>query len=306
MSHRDVVRISDILDQIQSYLPGANTHLVEKAYVFAAKAHAGQIRKSGEPYLSHPLAVAYILSQMKMDLPTIAAGMLHDTVEDSEVTLEEIKRHFGEEVALIVDGVTKLGVLPTTSRLHKQAENFRKMLLAMAKDLRVILVKLADRLHNMRTLEFQPEHKRRRIAQETLDIYAPIASRLGIDWLKRELEDLSFRYLYPEDYERLKAEVEKRVEEAQGYVDEVKKLIRETLEKHGIKARVLGRTKHLWSVYCKLERYGLTIDQLDQIYDLIGFRVIVKTVKECYEVLGIIHALWLPIPGRFKDYISLP
>ena len=306
MSRRDVVRISDILDQIQSYLPGANTHLVEKAYVFAAKAHAGQIRKSGEPYLSHPLAVAYILSQMKMDLPTIAAGMLHDTVEDSEVTLEEIKRHFGEEVALIVDGVTKLGVLPTTSRLHKQAENFRKMLLAMAKDLRVILVKLADRLHNMRTLEFQPEHKRRRIAQETLDIYAPIASRLGIDWLKRELEDLSFRYLYPEDYERLKAEVEKRVEEAQGYVDEVKKLIRETLEKHGIKARVLGRTKHLWSVYCKLERYGLTIDQLDQIYDLIGFRVIVKTVKECYEVLGIIHALWLPIPGRFKDYISLP
>ncbi len=306
MARRNIVRISDILDQIQSSLPGANTHLVEKAYVFAAKAHAGQIRKSGEPYLSHPLAVAYILACMKLDLPTIAAGLLHDTVEDSTVTLEDLRKHFGEEVALIVDGVTKLSALPTTDRLHKQAENFRKMLLAMAKDLRVILVKLADRLHNMRTLEFQPEHKRRRIAQETLDIYAPIASRLGIDWIKRELEDLAFKYLYPEDYTRLKAEVEKQVEEAQEYVEEVKSLIRETLARHGIEARVLGRSKHLWSVYRKLERYNLTIDQLDQIYDLIGFRVIVKTVKECYEVLGILHALWPPIPGRFKDYISLP
>ncbi|WP_297057566.1 bifunctional (p)ppGpp synthetase/guanosine-3',5'-bis(diphosphate) 3'-pyrophosphohydrolase [Thermosulfurimonas sp.] len=306
MKRPRIVRLSDILDQIQSYLPGANTYLVEKAYVFAARAHAGQIRKSGEPYLSHPLAVAYILARMRLDLPTIAAGLLHDTVEDSPFTLEDIRRHFGDEVALIVDGVTKLSSLPSTSRIHQQAENFRKMLLAMAKDLRVILVKLADRLHNMRTLEFQPEHKRRRIAQETLDIYAPLASRLGIDWLKQELEDLSFKYLYPEDYERLKAEVEKRVEEAQSYVEEVKNLIREALEEHGIQARVLGRTKHLWSVYRKLERYGLTIDQLDQIYDLIGFRVIVKTVKECYEVLGIIHSLWPPIPGRFKDYISLP
>ncbi|MBX6422154.1 bifunctional (p)ppGpp synthetase/guanosine-3',5'-bis(diphosphate) 3'-pyrophosphohydrolase [Thermosulfurimonas sp. F29] len=303
---RDIVRLSDILDQIQSYLPGANTYLVEKAYVFAAKAHAGQIRKSGEPYLSHPLAVAYILAQMKLDLPTIAAGMLHDTVEDSSLTLDDLRKHFGEEVALIVDGVTKLSALPTSSRLHQQAENFRKMLLAMAKDLRVILVKLADRLHNMRTLQYQPEPKRRRIARETLDIYAPLASRLGIDWIKQELEDLSFRYLYPEEYARLRAEVEKRVEEAQEYVEEVKELIRKTLSKHGISARVLGRTKHLWSVYRKLERYGLTVDQLDQIYDLIGFRVIVKTVKECYEVLGIIHALWPPIPGRFKDYISLP
>ncbi len=306
MRRRDIVRLSDILDQIQSYLPGANTHLVEKAYVFAAKAHAGQIRKSGEPYLSHPLAVAYILAQMRLDLPTIAAGLLHDTVEDSSLTLEDLRKHFGEEVALIVDGVTKLSALPTTDRFHKQAENFRKMLLAMAKDLRVILVKLADRLHNMRTLEFQAEPKRRRIAQETLDIYAPIASRLGIDWLKRELEDLSFRYLYPEEFQRLKAEVEKRLEEAQEYVEEVKKLIQQTLEKHGLKARVLGRSKHLWSIYRKLERNGWTIDQLDQIYDLVGFRVIVKTIKECYEVLGIIHALWPPIPGRFKDYISLP
>ncbi|RUM89591.1 MAG: GTP pyrophosphokinase [Thermodesulfatator sp.] len=301
-----MIRISDILDQIQGYLPGANTHLVEKAYVFAARAHAGQIRKSGEPYLAHPLAVAYILAQMRMDLPTIAAGLLHDTVEDSAVTLEDIRRHFGEEVALLVDGVTKLSALPQASRLQREAENYRKMLLAMAQDLRVILVKLADRLHNMRTLEFQPEEKRRRIARETLDIYAPLASRLGIDWLKQELEDLSFRYLYPEDFRRLKAEVEKRVEAAQDYVEEVKRIIRERLAEQGIEARVLGRTKHLWSVYRKLERYGLTIEELDQIYDLIGFRVIVKTVKECYEVLGIIHALWPPIPGRFKDYISMP
>ncbi|QJA06186.1 bifunctional (p)ppGpp synthetase/guanosine-3',5'-bis(diphosphate) 3'-pyrophosphohydrolase [Thermosulfurimonas marina] len=306
MNYPRVIRISDILDQIQSYLPGANTHLVEKAYVFAAKAHAGQVRKSGEPYLSHPLAVAYILARMRLDLPTIAAGLLHDTVEDSAVTLEEIRRHFGPEVALIVDGVTKLSALPKASRLERQAENYRKMLLSMAQDLRVILVKLADRLHNMRTLEFQPEEKRRRIAQETLDIYAPLASRLGIDWLKQELEDLSFQYLYPEEFRRLKAEVEKRVEAAQDYVEEVKRIIREELAKHGIEARVLGRTKHLWSVYRKLERYGLTIDQLDQIYDLIGFRVIVKTVSQCYQVLGILHALWPPIPGRFKDYISVP
>ncbi len=306
MQRRRIVRISDILDQIQSYLPGANTYLVEKAYVFAAKAHAGQIRKSGEPYLSHPLAVAYILAQMKLDIPTIAAGLLHDTVEDSDLTIEDIEKHFGEDVALIVDGVTKLSALPITDRLHKQAENFRKMFLAMAKDLRVILVKLADRLHNMRTLEFQPPHKRKKISQETLEIYAPIASRLGIDWMKRELEDLSFKYLYPEDYERLKREVEKRVSEAQEYIEEVKKIIKEQLEKEGIKARVLGRTKHLWSVYKKLERYGLSIEQLDQIYDLIGFRVIVNTVNECYQVLGLIHSLWTPIPGRIKDYINFP
>ncbi|NPB09519.1 MAG: bifunctional (p)ppGpp synthetase/guanosine-3',5'-bis(diphosphate) 3'-pyrophosphohydrolase [Thermodesulfobacteria bacterium] len=301
-----VIRLSDILDRIQSYLPGADTTLVEKAYVFAAKAHAGQVRRSGEPYLSHPLAVAYTLAEMKLDLPTIAAGLLHDTVEDADVTIEDIRRLFGDSVAEIVDGVTKISNLPVRSKLHKQAENFRKMLLAMANDLRVVLVKLADRLHNMRTLEFQPEHKRRRIARETLEIYAPLASRLGIDWLKQELEDLSFMYLHPEEYRALRDEVERVVAARQDFIEEVKRIIAQKLKEEGIEGRVLGRRKHLYSIYRKLQRNNLTIDQLYLVYDIIGFRVIVQKVKECYEVLGLIHSLWKPIPGRFKDYINLP
>ncbi len=301
-----VVRLSDILDQIQSYLPGCDTRLVEKAYVYAARAHAGQVRRSGEPYLAHPLAVAYILAQMKLDLPAIAAGLLHDTVEDTETTIEDLEKIFGREVAEIVDGVTKISTLPIKSKIYKEAENFRKMILAMANDLRVVLVKLADRLHNMRTLEFQPEHKRQRIARETLEIYAPLASRLGIDWLKRELEDLSFMYLYPEEYRRLKEEVERVVAARQDFIDEVIKILKEALDKEGISGRVLGRRKHLYSIFRKLERQNLGIDQLYLIYDIIGLRVIVKEVRECYEVLGLIHSLWRPIPGRFKDYISLP
>lgn len=301
-----VVRLSDILDQIQSYLPGCDTRLVEKAYVYAAWAHAGQVRRSGEPYLAHPLAVAYILAQMKLDLPAIAAGLLHDTVEDTDTTIEDLEKIFGREVAEIVDGVTKISTLPIKSKIYKEAENFRKMILAMANDLRVVLVKLADRLHNMRTLEFQPEHKRQRIARETLEIYAPLASRLGIDWLKRELEDLSFMYLYPEEYRKLKEEVERVVAARQDFIDEVIKILKEALAKEGITGRVLGRRKHLYSIFRKLERQNLGIDQLYLIYDIIGLRVIVKEVRECYEVLGLIHALWRPIPGRFKDYISLP
>ncbi len=301
-----VIRLSDILDKIQSYLPGADTTLVEKAYVFAAKAHAGQVRRSGEPYLSHPLAVAYTLAEMKLDLPAIATGLLHDTVEDTDVTIEDIRKLFGESVAEIVDGVTKISNLPVRSKVHKQAENFRKMLLAMAKDLRVVLVKLADRLHNMRTLEFQPERKRQRIARETLEIYAPLASRLGIDWLKRELEDLSFMYLYPQEYKALSEEVEKVIAARQDFIEHVKKIIKEKLQEEGIQGRVLGRRKHLYSIFRKLKRNNLTIDELYLIYDIIGFRIIVNKVKECYEVLGLIHSLWKPIPGRFKDYINLP
>ncbi len=301
------ITIKKILDQIHSYLPECNTSLVEKAYKWAEKLHEGQFRKSGEPYISHPLEVAYILAQMKLDLPTIAAGLLHDAVEDTDVSLEDIKREFGEEVAFIVDGVTKLKNLPSSSdKTAKQAENLRKIILAMSKDLRVILVKLADRLHNMRTLQYQPEHKQKRIARETLEIYAPLAARLGIDWIKSELEDLSFKFLYPHEYNRLKTEVAKRVEAAKEYVEKVKAILKELLENSGIKGRVLGRVKHLYSVYRKLEKYGLTINDLDQIYDLIGFRIIVNTVEECYRVLGIVHAKWTPIPGRFKDYISLP
>ncbi|MCD6490091.1 MAG: bifunctional (p)ppGpp synthetase/guanosine-3',5'-bis(diphosphate) 3'-pyrophosphohydrolase [Thermodesulfobacterium sp.] len=299
--------LSKILDEIQSYLPGCNTRIVEKAYEWAARIHEGQIRKSGEPYLSHPMEVAYILAKMKLDLPTIAAGLLHDAVEDSQISIEEIKKEFGEEIAFIVDGVTKLKKIPgSTNKLTKQAESLRKIILAMSKDLRVILVKLADRLHNMRTLQYQAEHKRQRIAKETLEIYAPLAGRLGIDWIKCELEDLSFKYLYPEEYKRLKVEVEKRIREAEEYVEKVKSILRELLQKHNIKGKVFGRVKHLYSVYRKLQKYNLTINELDQVYDLIGFRIIVNTVEECYRTLGFVHALWTPIPGRFKDYISLP
>ncbi|MEZ0343426.1 MAG: bifunctional (p)ppGpp synthetase/guanosine-3',5'-bis(diphosphate) 3'-pyrophosphohydrolase [Caldimicrobium sp.] len=302
-----VVTIGKILDQIQSYLPGANTRLVEKAFEWAAKLHANQIRKSGEPYLSHPLEVAYILAQMKMDLPTIAAGLLHDVVEDCNIPIETIKKEFGEDVATIVEGVTKLKNFPKSSdKTTKQAENLRKIFLAMAKDLRVIIVKLADRLHNMRTLEAMPEHKKIQIAKETLEIYAPLAGRLGIDWVKTELEDLSFKYLYPEDYQKLRDEVEKRVKAAEEFVERVKELLQKLLEENNIKGRVLGRVKHLYSVYKKLQKYNLTIGDLDQIYDLIGFRIIVNTVEECYKTLGLVHALWKPVPGRFKDYISLP
>jgi len=307
MMKEEVITLGKILDQIQSYLPGANTRLVEKAFEWAAKLHAQQVRKSGEPYLAHPMAVAYILAQMKMDLPTIAAGFLHDVVEDCNIPIETIKREFGEDVALIVEGVTKLKNLPhAADKVTKQAENLRKILLAMAKDLRVIIVKLADRLHNMRTLEAMPEHKRIQISRETLEIYAPIAGRLGVDWVKTELEDLAFKYLYPEEYHRLKEEVEKRVKAEEDFVVKIKKLLEELLQKHQIQGRVLGRVKHLYSIYKKLQKYNLTIGDLDQIYDLIGFRVIVNAVEECYRVLGLVHALWKPVPGRFKDYISLP
>lgn len=302
-----MVALSKILDQIQSYLPGCNTRIVEKAYEWAAKLHEGQVRRSGEPYLSHPMEVAYILAQMKLDLPTIAAGLLHDVLEDSVISLEEIKKEFGEEVAFIVEGVTKLKNIPNpVSKLTQQAENIRKIILAMSKDLRVILVKLADRLHNMRTLEYQPEHKRIRIARETLEIYAPLAGRLGIDWVKNELEDLSFKYLYPQEYEKLKEEVEKRVRASQDYIEKIKRDLSELLHKNNIEGRVLGRVKHLYSIYKKLLKYNLTIGDLDQVYDIIGFRIIVNTVEECYKVLGLVHALWPPIPGRFKDYINLP
>ncbi len=302
-----MVTLSKILDQIQSYLPGCNTRLVEKAYEWAARLHDGQFRKSGEPYLSHPKEVAYILAQMKLDLPTIAAGLLHDAVEDTSITLKDIEREFGKEVAFIVDGVTKLKNIPgPINKISKQAENIRKIIFAMSKDLRVILVKLADRLHNMRTLQYQPEHKRQRIAKETLEIYAPLAGRLGIDWVKTELEDLCFKYLYPQEYEKLKKEVEKRVAASQEYVEKVKSILQELLKRNGIEGKVLGRVKHLYSIYKKLLKYNLTINDLDQVYDIIGFRIIVNTVEECYKTLGLVHALWTQVPGRFKDYISLP
>ena len=298
-----MIRINDILDQIHSYMPDADTSLVEKAYVYSAKVHAGQMRLSGEPYLSHPLAVAYILAQQKLDLSSITAGLLHDAVEDTLSTIEEIEEMFGQDVARIVDGVTKISQINFQSKIQKQAENIRKMILAMSKDIRVLLVKLADRLHNMRTLQYQKERKRIKIARETLDIYAPLASRLGIDWIKRELEDLAFSFLYPEEYQELKQEVEARLGARKAYVEEVKEIISKKMAEYSLSCRVLGRPKHLYSIFRKMRRQNVS---LDEIYDLIAFRIILKTVTECYEALGIVHSLWKPVPGRFKDYISLP
>jgi len=298
-----MVRLDDIIEKVLLFNPGADLDALRKAYVFSAKVHQGQVRLSGEPYLTHPMEVAAILVELKMDIPSIVTGLLHDTIEDTLTTPEELRALFGEEVADLVDGVTKIGKITFRTSEERQAENFRKMLLAMARDIRVILVKLADRLHNMRTLEFQPESRRRKIAQETLDIYAPLANRLGISWLKSELEDLSFRYLHPETFRDLASKVAKRRKERQKYVDDVKKSIQEKLGEQGIIGDVSGRSKHLYSIFLKMERQGI---DFDQVYDLIAFRILVESIRECYAVLGIIHSTWKPIPGRFKDYIAMP
>lgn len=298
-----MTRFYQILDQIHSYYPEADTSLVEKAYIYTAKAHQGQTRLSGEPYLTHPVEVAFILSQLKLDMASIAAGLLHDTLEDTIVSREELEKEFGEDVVQIVEGVTKLTKLQFESRIKKQAENIRKMILAMSKDIRVILVKLADRLHNMRTLEHQKEEKKARIARETLEIYAPLASRLGIDWIKRELEDLSFMHLYPDQFTSLAREVNERVAKRKAYVEEVKGLIAKKLAEYGLSCQVLGRSKHLYSIFRKMRLKNVG---LDEIYDLIAFRIILQTPQECYEALGIVHSLWKPIYYRFKDFIALP
>ncbi|MEA1868442.1 MAG: bifunctional (p)ppGpp synthetase/guanosine-3',5'-bis(diphosphate) 3'-pyrophosphohydrolase [Thermodesulfobacteriota bacterium] len=298
-----MIRLNDILDGIHSYLPDTDTSLVEKAYIYSAKVHAEQTRLSGEPYLSHPLATAYILTHLHLDLASIAAGLLHDTVEDTLASVEELEKMFGKDVAQIVDGVTKLSKIRFESQIQKQAENTRKMILAMSKDIRVLLVKLADRLHNMRTLEYQKDIKRVKIARETMDIYAPLAGRLGIGWIKSELEDLAFLYIYPEEYQRLCKEVEDRLGKRKAYVDEVRDLIAKKMIDFGLLCKVIGRPKHLYSIFRKMRTRKVP---LGEVYDLIAFRIIMKSTKECYEALGIVHSLWKPIPGRFKDYISLP
>ncbi len=298
-----MIRLNDILEKVASYNPSCDLEQVRKAYVFCAKVHQGQTRLSGEPYLVHPMEVAGILAELKLDVPTVVTGLLHDTVEDTLTTLEELEGMFGPEVARLVDGVTKIGKIHFKTKEESQAENFRKMLLAMANDIRVILVKLADRLHNMRTLQYQPEPKQRSIAKETLDIYAPIANRLGISWVKSELEDLSFRYLDSQIYYDLASKVTKKKKERESYVEEVMQIIKAKLLDHGIRGEVSGRSKHLYSIYRKMESRNVDIDE---IYDLIAIRVMVEDIRECYEVLGIIHSTWKPIPGRFKDYIAMP
>ncbi|MEK7704249.1 MAG: bifunctional (p)ppGpp synthetase/guanosine-3',5'-bis(diphosphate) 3'-pyrophosphohydrolase, partial [Myxococcota bacterium] len=296
-------RFEDIVEAVQLYHPQPKIELIQRAYMYSAKVHAGQVRKSGEPYLIHPLEVAHLLAELRLDEASIVTGLLHDTVEDTLATLDELRGMFGEEVAALVDGVTKLSQIRFDTDEHKQAENFRKMLIAMAKDIRVILVKLADRLHNMRTLEHLAPAKQRRIAQETMDIYAPIANRLGINWVKGELEDLSFRYLQPDDFEDLSRRVSELTAAREAYVAEVVAVLSRELETRGVPAEVSGRPKYLYSIYRKMEARRVAFED---IYDVIAFRALVDNVGQCYEVLGHVHSLWHPIPGRFKDYIAMP
>ena len=298
-----MIRLNDITRKLFSYHPKANVDLIEKAYVYSAKVHHGQIRLSGEPYLLHPLEVAYILSQLKMDVVCIVAGLLHDTIEDTEASLEEITHLFGAETANIVEGVTKISKMRFTNRKQRQAENVRKMILAMSTDIRVILVKLADRLHNMRTLGFQPPEKQRSISTETMDIYAPLAGRMGIQWIKSSLEDLCLYYLEPEIYENIQNNIAQKRGEREKFIRDVKELLSQKLREYNIEAAVKGRHKHIFSIYKKMQDQNLTVNQ---VYDIIAFRVIVKGIKECYEILGHIHSMWKPVSGRFKDYISVP
>ena len=299
-----VIRFEDLVEKVRAYHPDADLELLRRAYVFSALEHKGQVRHSGEPYLVHPLEVATILADMKMDPVTRAAGLLHDVVEDTLTTSERLEQTFGHEVAHVVEGVTKISAITFSSKEESQAENFRKMLLAMVDDIRVILVKLADRLHNMRTLKFLPEERRLRIAQETLDIYAPIANRLGMAKIKNELEELAFRYLEPEAYELLKALVEKRRKASEGVVEDLKRTIVAKLHEAMVPViEVEGRTKRLYSIHQKLRRQKI---DLDRVYDFVALRVVTKTIKDCYAALGIIHQTWSPVPGRIKDFVAMP
>ena len=284
------------------YQPTADVEQLRQAYEFSSEVHEGQKRLSGEPYLTHPVAVAGLLADLKLDLPSIICGLLHDTVEDTLATLPEIESAFGEEIAVLVDGVTKLSRVNFTSHEEKQAENFRKMIMAMAKDIRVVLIKLADRTHNMRTLQYLASEKQRRIAQETLDIYAPIAHRLGIYWIKSELEDLALKHLRPEIYAQLKQDVAQKRKHREKYTKEVISRLGKALAEEGIDAEVSGRPKHFYSIFRKMENQSL---DFSEVHDLVAFRIVVDTVRECYESMGVVHAKWRPVPGRFKDYIAL-
>ena len=293
-----------LIARVTKYHPSADISLIEKAYKIASEAHKEQFRKSGEPYIIHPLWVGIILADLEMDKETIVAGMLHDVVEDTVMTLDDITREFGSEVALLVDGVTKLGQLSySKDKLEVQAENLRKMFLAMAKDIRVIIIKLADRLHNMRTLEFMTPEKQQEKARETMDIYAPIAQRLGISKIKIELDDLSLKYSNPQVYYQLVRDLNERKTKREEFVQQIVAEVSKHMENANIKAKVYGRVKHFFSIYKKMVNQNKT---LDQIYDLFAVRIIVDTVKDCYAALGVIHEMYTPVPGRFKDYIAMP
>src|SRR3954463_833888 len=299
-----MIRSEDLLEKVRAYSPDADVELLRKAYVFSAFEHRGQVRHSGEPYLIHPLAVADFLADMKLDVVAIAAGLLHDVVEDTLTTIDRIRDTFGVEVAHVVEGVTKISAIRFSSSEERQAENFRKMLLAMVDDIRVILVKLADRLHNMRTLNHLSEEKRVVIAQETRDIYAPIANRLGMSKVKNELEELSFRYLEPQPYETLRGRVDARRRATEGLTEQLRSTIAAKLGEASVPVlEIDGRIKRLWSIHQKLKKQRV---DLDQVYDFIALRIITSSVKDCYASLGIIHQTWSPVPGRIKDFIAMP
>lgn len=296
-------QLQELIEKIKRYAPNGDLDLIEKAYYYGKKAHEGQLRKSGEPYFIHPIAVANILCDMELDMQTIAAGLLHDVVEDTEFTYEDIKNDFGEEIADLVDGVTKLGQIKYKSKEETQAENLRKMFLAMSKDIRVILIKLADRLHNMRTLKFMPPEKAKAKASETLEIYGGIASRLGIYKVKWELEDIALRYIDSDGYYDLVEKVAKKRSQREAYIERIVHILKEKFDEVNINCDIYGRPKHFYSIYRKMKNKH---KDFEEIYDLMAVRIIVNSVKDCYAVLGMVHTLWKPIPGRFKDYIAMP
>jgi len=299
-----MIRFEDLVEKVRAYSPDADVELLRRAYVFSAFEHRGQVRHSGEPYLIHPLAVADFLADMKLDVVAVSAGLLHDVVEDTLTTIERIRELFGPEVAHVVEGVTKIGAVRFSSTEERQAETFRKMLLAMVDDIRVILVKLADRLHNMRTLNHLAEEKRTVIAQETRDIYAPIANRLGMSKIKNELEELSFRYLEPQLYESLRSKVDARRRATEGLIEQLRTTIDSKLQEAAVPViEIDGRIKRLWSIAQKLKKQRI---ELDQVYDFIALRIVTTSVKDCYAALGIIHQTWQPVPGRIKDFIAMP
>ena len=297
-------RLETIIRKVEGYHPNPNTALMRSAFEYACAKHEGQTRRSGEPYMTHPLEVMDIIADLRLDVASLCAGLLHDTVEDTDATVEEVAQRFGADVAFLVDGVTKLSKMNFHTKEEAQAANFRKMIIAMSRDLRVILVKLADRLHNMRTMKHMKPESAERISRETLDIYAPLAHRLGISWVKTELEDLSFRYIYPEAYYEIAEKVASKRRERESFIREVIQILNDLLCEHGITtAEVHGRPKNFWSIYRKMRNQQI---EFEQVYDLMAFRVLLHERSQCYEVLGLVHNLWRPIPGRFKDYIAIP
>ena len=303
MSEVKDVTIDDILDKMKKNNRKSDLKLIKRAYDFAKEKHGDQLRKSGEPYIIHPVQVAYILAGLELDDATICAALLHDVAEDTDVTIKDLEKEFSTEIAEMVDGVTKLGNLKYTSAEEQQVENYRKMFLAMGKDIRVILIKLADRLHNMRTLKFLRRDRQIAISKETQDLYAPLANRLGMYSLKWELEDLAFKYLNPDEYREIVEGIDKKREQRLQFINQIVEQINEELKRQKIKAEITGRAKHLYSIYRKMQRDNKS---LDQIYDLFALRILVDSVKDCYAALGVVHELYNPMPGRFKDYISVP